>query len=169
MDAQDLLLGIIPCSLLPKDSDKLERGFSLEECDPAIHSMGKEKSPGWDGFIVEFFLEFWEPLKGASLMLANRAFLEGQLDPSIIRVLVRLIPKQTSCTLMKHWRPITMMIVLYKIIVKMITQILAPLPNRIVTPHQHGFIKGRSIIDHILAVMVGFEYASFSKQKCVAL
>ena len=33
----------------------------------------------------------------------------------------------------------------------------------VVLPHQHKFLKGRSIYDNILVVMVNMEYAQFKK------
>ena len=52
-----------------------------------------------------------------------------------------------------------MMIVVYKIIAKVIATRLVPILNKILTPHQHGFIKGRSIYDNTLVAMVRMEYA----------
>ena len=59
--------------------------------------------------------------------------------------------------------------VIYKIIAKAIALRLAPLLDKIITPHQHGFIKGKFIFDNILAAMIGMKYASFSKKKFIAL
>ena len=61
------------------------------------------------------------------------------------------------------------MIVLYKIKAKVIATRLSPILGKVVTLHQHGFIKGRSIYDNILAAMVGIDYAKLSNQECVLL
>ena len=39
----------------------------------------------------------------------------------------------------------------------------------IMSPHQHDFIKGRSIYDNVLAAMMVMEYARFTRQECVLL
>ncbi len=57
-----------------------------------------------------------------------------------------------------------MMTVVYKILAKLIAERMAPVLANIISPHQHGFIKGRSIYDNILAAMIGMEYAKFKKQ-----
>ena len=62
-----------------------------------------------------------------------------------------------------------MMIVMYRIVAKVIANRLAPVLNQIPTPHQHGFIKGRSIYDNILAAMVGIDYAQLSMQEGLLL
>ena len=62
-----------------------------------------------------------------------------------------------------------MLTTIYKLLAKMIANKMSPILNSIVSQHQHGFIKGRSIYDNILTAMVGMEYAQFSKQECVLL
>ena len=51
-----------------------------------------------------------------------------------------------------------MMTVVYKLMAKMIAMRMSLALAEVVSPHQHGFIKGRSIYDNILAAMVGLEY-----------
>ena len=127
----------------------LESSISVEECFQALQALGKEKSPGWDGLTVEFFKEFWEDLKSPITKIANDAFLMERLDADIKRGLIKPIPKMVCCSELKHWRPISMMTVAYKILAKVIALRLSPILDKVVTPHQHGFIKGRSIYDNI--------------------
>ena len=61
------------------------------------------------------------------------------------------------------------MTILYKIISKVITTILSPFLGKIVTPHQHKFIIGRSIYDNILSAMTDVHYAKFTSQECMLL
>lgn len=95
-----------------------------------MFSMGKEKSLGWDGLIVEFFQEFWEELKEAILTTSNQAFMNGSLENNIKRGIIKPIPKVPSFSLLKQWRYITMMIVMYKIIAKILATRLAPFSIR---------------------------------------
>ena len=81
---------------------KLEVKITLEECFASLNAMGKEKSLDWDGLTIEFFLEFWEHLKLYVLFIVNRDFLQGKLHPGVLTGLVRLIPKQDSCSLLKY-------------------------------------------------------------------
>ena len=62
-----------------------------------------------------------------------------------------------------------MMLVIYKIVAKAMANKLSPVLNSIITPHQHGFIKGRSIYDNILAAMIGIDYAKLTNQECILL
>jgi len=61
------------------------------------------------------------------------------------------------------------MSVIYKIVAKVMALRLVPFLQKHVTPHQHAFIKGRSIFDNILAALIGVEYAKLSKQQYVLL
>ena len=117
--------------------------------------MGLEKSPGWDGITAKFFQEFWQELKEHTILIANRALQGGLMEDSMLKGVINAIPKQISCFLPKHWIPMSMMTVMYQIVANR----LAPVLNRILTPHQHGFIKGRSIYDNILVAMVVIDYA----------
>ena len=81
------------------------------------------------------------------------------MEKCTLRGLIKPIPKQLSCSLLKHWRPTTMMLVIYKIAAKLVTNRLSPNLNKVIILHQHGFIKGRSIYENILAAMIGIDYA----------
>ena len=103
------------------------------------------------------------------MALLNYAFIEGRLGDIIKKGLIKPIPKQVACSQLKHWRPITMLTTIYKLLAKMLAMRMTPILSSIVSPHQHGFIKGRNIYDNILTAMVGMEYVQFTKQECVLL
>ena len=46
-----------------EDAEKLEGEIKLKELSDALKNMKNEKSPGLDGFTVEFFKIFWTDLK----------------------------------------------------------------------------------------------------------
>ena len=62
-----------------------------------------------------------------------------------------------------------MLTTIYKLMAKMIAMRILPILGAIVMPHQHRFIKGRSIYDNILAIMLGMEYVQFTKHECILL
>ena len=62
-----------------------------------------------------------------------------------------------------------MMPVIYKIATKVVAFRLSPILDKVITPHQHGFIKGRSIYDNILVAMIGIDYAKLMHQECILL
>ena len=56
-----------------------------------------------------------------------------------------------------------MMLVAYNIRAKVLAKRVVPSLQRINMPHQHGFIKGRSIYGDIIATMIGIGYEKFPK------
>ena len=70
---------------------------------------------------------------------------------------------------LNHQCPITIMLVIYKIAVKVVANMLSLILKSIMTPHYHGFVKGRSINDNILAAMIGIDYAKLTNQECFLL
>ena len=62
-----------------------------------------------------------------------------------------------------------MMPTIYKIFAKAVATRLTPSLNTHISPHQHGFIKGRSIYDNIITTMVAIDFAKLTHQKCILL
>ena len=89
--------------------------------------------------------------------LNNCCFPSGLNDTSII-----LIPKKANLELMFDLRPIALCNVLYKIVVKMLTNRLKIILPSIISNSQYAFVLGRLISDNN---MVAFELLHFIKRK----
>ena len=57
--------------------------LSLQELSDAVKTLNLGKSPGSDGFSVEFYLHFWEILGSLPLRIANQCFRDGNLCDSM--------------------------------------------------------------------------------------
>ena len=137
----------------------LERPFLFEEYLQAFFAMGPKKSPWLDGIIVEFFKKLQQELSEPIIFITNKAFQEGKMEQNILREIIKPIPKKVSYHMLKNWLPISMMMVVYKIIAK-----LSPILDKVLSPHKHGLIKGTSIYNNILIAMMGIDYAKLSHQ-----
>ena len=81
-----------------------------------LKSMKNNKSPGQDGFTVEFFRFFWQYLKTFMIRSLNFAYFTGELSQSQKLGIITLIPKGNKPRhLLKNWRPISLLNVIYKI------------------------------------------------------
>jgi hypothetical protein len=110
--------------------------------------MKHNKTPGIDGFSVEFFKVFWKKLRYALLRSLNYSFVIGLLPKTFRTSLVTLIPKgEKDRTLLKNWRPISLLSVGYKILTSTLARRLREILTSIIHPSQTGFIKNRLITD----------------------
>ena len=67
IDADDVpiteIIGENENKLTIEESEKLEGDIKIDELSNALKNMKNEKSPGLDGFTVEFYKFFWVDLK----------------------------------------------------------------------------------------------------------
>ena len=71
-----------------------DQAISLEECHIALSNMANNKTPGSDGYTVEFFVFFWEEVKNLILDSYNHALSSGQLSLEQKRGVLTLVPKK---------------------------------------------------------------------------
>lgn len=89
-----------------------------EELRKAVTEMELDKSPGIDGLTTNFYKHFW-PLFGPRLThVYNYAFRSGRLSVRQRRGVISLLFKKGDRTLLKNWRPITLLTTDYKILMK---------------------------------------------------
>ena len=122
----------------------------LQELADAVGTLNLCKSPGSDGFSVEFYLHFWEVLGPLLLRVANECFRDGNLCDSMKGSVTRLIyKKRGDIKHLKNWRPISLLNVDYKIISKALTLRLAKVLEHIVNSDQTCSVPGRSIFSNV--------------------
>ena len=108
-------------SLTEFEADQCEGLLTLEECAKAISSFQNNKTPGSDGFTVEFYRRFWHLLGKIMVDSFNYAFEVGHLSISQRLGIISLIPKRDkNLEFLKNWRPITLLNTDYKIATKAI-------------------------------------------------
>ena len=96
-------------------SDKLEGPLTYEECNEALSSFSRGKSPGEDGFTAEFYIKFFDILGEDLVRSLNHAYEKGELSISQHRGVITLLPKDESLLLdLKNWHLITLLNVDYK-------------------------------------------------------
>ena len=129
--------------LLNDERDELEGILTFEECKDTLKSFSNRKSPGEDGFTVEFYRCFFDILGNDLVDSLNTAHEKGQLSISQRRGVITLIPKEDeSLANLKNWRPITLLNVDYKVAAKAIAKRIEPLLPKLIHSDQTGFVKG---------------------------
>ena len=157
---QEELLSNLALSLSSEEADSCEGDLTVSECLKAVQGMAKSKTPGLDGLPAEFYLAFWSVLGPDLVQVLNHAFRLGFLSVSQRRGLINLVFKADDRTLLKNWRPISLLCVDYKIGSRAIAGRLLRVIDKIVHPDQSAGVPGRFIGENVAYVRDAIQYAS---------
>ncbi|GJR46898.1 RNA-directed DNA polymerase, eukaryota [Tanacetum coccineum] len=125
----------------------LERSFSKEEIKQAVWDCGLDKSPGPDGFSLDFYRRYWNLIEGDVVEAVNHFYYNGFCHKSGNSSFIALIPKTQGANMVKDFRPISLIGSLYKIITKLLANRLAYVIGGLVSDVQSAFISKRHILD----------------------
>ena len=119
------------------DREKCEGLLTYEECKKSLETFQNEKSPGEDGFTVEFYKCFFELLGNDLVASLNAAYELGELSISQRRGVITLLPKEDGpLSALSNWRPITLLNTDYKIASKAIAKRLEAVLSSLVHTDQ---------------------------------
>lgn len=116
-----------------------------EELESTIKWFKKDRSPGPDGWTIEFYIAFYEFISNDLLRVIEECRETGSLYNAINSTFIALIPKSDSPSSFDDYRPISLCNVLYKIISKIIANRIRPILSRHISPHQFAFLEHRQI------------------------
>ena len=122
---------------------------SLSKIEGALKSFKKDRSPGPDGWPMEFFIHFFDLLGKDLLSAIDCARLFGLITPSINSTFLALIPKKDKPISFVDFRPISLCNLVYKLISKIIDVRLKPFLDSHISREQFGFLKNRQIVEPI--------------------
>ena len=94
--AQDDMLSKLSRRISTEDRACCEGLLTLEECFAALSGMARGKTPGSDGFPMEFYLRFWSSLGADLVRVLNVAYEAGQLSISQRRGLIIVLYKKND-------------------------------------------------------------------------
>ncbi|XP_058755190.1 uncharacterized protein LOC131628373 [Vicia villosa] len=155
--------------LTEEDVVLMERSFTEEEVKEAVWSCDGNKSPGPDGFSLEFFKVCWNVIKDDVLLFVRDFHEKDILSKYCSSSFITLIPKVSNPQSLSDYRPICLVGSLYKILAKMMATRLRRLIRKLVLRNQTTFILGRYILDGVLVVNEALDLAKRRKRGCVVL
>ena len=142
----------------------LEGPLTDKECLDSIKSMSNGKSPGLDGFPVEFYKFFWQDLKRVLVDSLNLSLVKGEMSTSQKRGVLILLPKKEQDPLLiSNKRPITLLNVDYKIVSKTIASRIRKVLPFLINEDQTGYVKSRYIGENIRLILDLIEYTETNK------
>lgn len=123
---------------------------TLEKIELALSQSNSDKAPGPDGLNSGTLKLLWTSIK-ADILKAFSIFTEsGQLPRGMNSSLFSLIPKVASPSMNKDFRLISLINFSLKLLSKVLKNRLAKVMDKLVSPNQSSFIKGRQISEGIL-------------------
>ena len=156
--------------LSQEEQDMCEGLITGTECSKALKQMKNGKSPGCDGFTVEFYKMFWKSIKPLFIESVNSAYESGKLSFDQRRGIITLIPKKgKKRILLKNWRPISLLNIDYKILTKCLAHRLHSVLPSIINTDQSGFLKDRYIGENIRTVADILDYTSLKQKPGIIL
>jgi len=136
--------------LTSEQAETLEGPITYKELSSIVKEMKNNKSPGLDGYTVEFFKFFWLDLGQIILRALNEAYLKGELSITHRRGVITCIPKpDKDRRFLGNWRPITLLTTVYKMASGCISKRIKRVLDTIISDEQTGFMKGRFLADNI--------------------
>ena len=145
-DLNQLLSDYVTRTLDPTEAEELEGKITEPELNATLKNMKNNKTPGIDGFPAEFFKVFWSRLKYYILSAINTCYDKGILSLTLRQCIISCIPKgDKSRELLKNWRPISLLSVVYKLASASIANRIKTVLDTIIEKSQTGYISGRYI------------------------
>lgn len=102
------------------DNSVLTAPFSVEEVKEVIWESDGNKSPGPDGFNLNFYKGCWDVVERDVMNFFNEFSVTGVLPKAMCASFITLIPKSLNPQELNDYRPIYLIGSLYKILAKVL-------------------------------------------------
>lgn len=136
---------LFPSFIDEEGNDILMSPVFKDEVEAILKSMQKEKSSGPDGWMVEFFLHFFDALGEDLTAVVEESRVSGLVYQPFNATFLTLIPKSNHPSSFNDFRPNSLCTCLYKVIAKIIASRLKPFLSKNISLEQFGFLDGRQI------------------------
>jgi exonuclease III len=130
---------VIDSKLNQEERERLEQDLTPLEFDIAIEKAKINSAPGIDSISNRFIKTFWHVFRLPLFDYARCCFDKGLLTENFRCAKIRLIPKKGDTSLLKNWRPISLLNCFYKLISRVISIRLKSVMDKITRVAQKGF------------------------------
>ena len=138
-----LLDGLDFSMISGEDASWLERPFCEEEVAGVVAGFNGDNAPGPNGFSMGFFQSCWDILHPDIMAVLHYFHELNSFEKSLNATFVALIPKKTAAVEVKDFRPISLVGGIYKILAKLLANLLKVVLPKIISTSQNAFVQGR--------------------------
>jgi exonuclease III len=156
---------IADSKLTEEERNRLEADFSVEELDAALETCNLRSAPGLDGFNNKVIKKFWTFFRQPLLDYANECVKNGKLTETFRTALIKLIPKKGDVTLIKNWRPISLLSCFYKLISKAVNNRLELVIDKLTSIDQKAYSKTRYIQEALISTINTIKHCEVNNVK----
>lgn len=157
-DSQTAALDSIDRQLDTRSATQLSAPLTGAEIATTIKKLAEKKSPGPDGFTSEFYKKFKDDIAPMLLNEYTQCLENNSLNQDMCDSTIILLFKKGDRTLLKNYRPISLLSTEYKILSKLLAERLKRVLPSIAGDDQYGFVPGRSINDPIRTCQLLIDY-----------
>ena len=145
---QDTFLDTVHIRVFPSDKDSMDLPLDAEELLVSLTSLQANKTPGPDGLTREFYLHFWETIKHPYIRCVDEIRRNDELSEMQKRGAIKISFKKGDRSLIKNYRPITLLNIDLKIITKAVAKRLSNVLPKLINNNQ-TCVPGRHIENNI--------------------
>ena len=117
------------------ERDWLEQRFEREEILRVVKELEGDKAPGPDGFTMAFYHHCWGVVERDVLAVFEVFYQHSTFEKSLNATFITLIPKKNDASNIRDFRPISLVGSVYKILAKVLDQLISE--------SQNSFVGGR--------------------------
>ena len=148
---------IVESKLNEQEQNSLKHDLTLEELDNSIAKAKTKSAPGANGFSNGFIKEYWHIFCVPLHKLSIKCYAENKLTDNFRSAEIKLIPKKGDTTLLKNWRPISMLNCFYKIISRAISARLKKYMDKFTPVCQKGYSSTRRCQEVLIQLLENIE------------
>jgi hypothetical protein len=148
-----------------EERDELELGLSIDEFDTAMEKAKLNTSPGIDAISNRFIKTFWYIFRKPLYDYAQCCYDKGILTENCRCAKIRLIPKKGDTSLLKNWRPISLLNCFYKLISRVVALRLKKVIDKITHVAQKGFSSTKYCQEVLIGLVDSINHLKFKKNK----
>jgi hypothetical protein len=153
--------------LTTDDNTLLLAPFEEEEVRDIIWSCDGNKSPGPDGFNLNFFKACWTIVKSDVMAFLLEFHANSVLPKAVTASFLTLVSKKDHPLNLFDYRPICLIGSLYKILSKILANRIKRVMSKLISKCQSAFLPQRQILDGVVVLNEVMDLAKRRKNDCL--